>query len=140
MWRVMGTTRVVLFARPGAARDCVRASLEARGAEVVLVADDVSATIAMGTGSVAGMIVDLDPTPSASGLGVLLAARELVPRARRVLMVDARASIADAAVAAGLVDRLLFDGTPVRRIEALADWLVTLCEHAPRRAELVADA
>ncbi|MDQ3034319.1 MAG: hypothetical protein M3Y87_18065 [Myxococcota bacterium] len=117
-------------------RDRLRTSLEARGAEVVIAPDDASASHAIGGGGIAGMIVELDPSPRASGLGVLLAARERIPSARRVLVVEGRASIADAAIAAGLADRLLIDSANERRIDAIADWLVTLCDHAPRRGSI----
>lgn len=110
--------RVVVVTRVGAVRERVCAALEARGAETCA---DLEA--ALENGPVDAVVVDLDPTPRSSGLGILLAASARVPRARRVLLVEGRGSIADAARAAGVADHVLLGLAP-GRLEAVAEWLV----------------
>lgn len=117
MWRAM-TYRVVVVTRAGALRERVCAALEARGAETCRDLEQ-----ALEGGPVDAVIVDLDPCPRTSGLGILLAASTRVPGARRVLLVDERASIADAAHAAGVCDHVLLGLAP-SRVDAIADWLV----------------
>lgn len=135
MWRVM-RARMMVFARESTGRDRLRAALEACGAEVLVAEDDRAAARALGGGRIDGLIVDLDPSPRASGLALLLAAQERVPSARRVLVVDGHAPIADAAFAAGLADRVLEHDPDEQHVDALAEWLVTLCDHAPRRGSV----
>jgi DNA-binding NtrC family response regulator len=131
--------RVVVFAREGVTRDRLCGALDALGAEVVVARDRLAAARALDDGPVAGLVVDLDPTPRASGLGLLLAARERTPAARRVLLADRHDAIADAAYAAGLADRLLGahdDRLGASVLEAAADWLLAVCDHAPRRRSM----
>ncbi|UJR78863.1 hypothetical protein [Sandaracinus amylolyticus] len=119
--------RVVVVAKAGALRDRVCDALQARGVETC---GDLDA--AMASGPIDAVIAELDPSPRKSGLGILLAASERAPRARRVLLVEGRASIADAAFASGVADRVLLGYVPPR-IEAIAEWLTSTCEHGPRR-------
>jgi hypothetical protein len=111
-------------------RDRVCSALEARGVECAF---DLEVGIA--EGRVDAVIAELDPSPRSSGLGVLLAASSRAPRARRVLLVESRASIADAAYASGVADRVLLGFVPPR-IDAIADWLAATCDHAPRRTSV----
>lgn len=123
MWRRM-TYRVVVVTRAGALRDRVCAALEARGAVTCRDLDQ-----ALEEGPVDAVLVELDPSPRKSGLGVLLAATARVPHARRVLLVEGRASIADAAHAAGVCDHVLLGLAP-SRVDAIADWLVPTARRA----------
>ena len=95
---------------------------------------DLDAAIA--EGPIDAVIAELDPSPRTSGLGILLTASARAPRARRVLLVEGRASIADAAFASGVADRVLLGVVPPR-IDAIAEWLTAICEHGPRRASLL---
>lgn len=126
--------RVVLFTRKDG-RERLRAILDEHGADVVLAEDERDFAEALGRDAlapIAGVIVDLDPSPRASGIGALLAARAHAPVARRVL-VARRGSIVDAALAAGVIDRVLPHLDDPYRLSAIAAWLVALCDHAPRR-------
>lgn len=130
---VEAMTRVLLTGCDPFLRERLRGELESRGAEAVIAEDDASAARELESQRWDGIVTGLDPTPRSSGLALLAAARVRVPIARRVLVIERRVLLADAAVAAGLADRVLSGVSSSARIGALAEWLVSSCDHGPRR-------
>ncbi len=125
-------TRVVVLGCAPALRERLRAELSKLGAELVVADDQEAALDAIELGGIGGVVAHLDPGLHASGLGFLLAARMRIPHARRVLVVDRRAALCDAAIATGIVDRVITLPLSSIRVGLLADWLSDVCDHGPR--------
>ena len=115
----------------------LRDELERHGAEIVVADDPPAAVSALAARRIDGVVAALDAEsttgPRASGLGLLLSARAHHPIARRVLVVERRGPVVEAALATGIADRVLAGPPSAVRVGALAEWLADVASHAPRR-------
>lgn len=126
------SSRVLVMGNEPLLCDALHSELVARGVEVVLGRELSDARRALSEGDVRAVVVELDPSPRTSGLGVLSIARTVAPVARRILVAPHGALLIECAVASGLVEQLVLPPRVASRQNGWVDWLASVCHPARR--------